>query len=44
MNAQNLINSVNANRGDELLSIFYPTLFAQKKADENLTKCLRGLN
>jgi len=42
MNAQEVIN--NCQEQTDWLSVFYPTLWNQQKADENLSKCLKQLN
>lgn len=38
MNAQDIIDA--PDRQDELMSLFYPDLWAQQKADENITAVL----
>jgi len=43
MNAQEVINQA-VDKDEDNMRMFYPNLWKQKKADENLTKCLRDLN
>ena len=43
MKAEEIINSVEIEKQTDNFEFFYPELFKEKKADENLTKCLKNL-